>query len=134
LSNNVTILGAENLAFVANVPVGGDPEQVAFDPADSMDYICNVNSGNVTVMDGVGTNVGSISLSSGPIGIAFDQKNLDMYVTIPGGNEMAVIHGTTVLRYIFLAATWAPVGMAFSDTMDQMLVTDVAFDQVDVIS
>ena len=74
-SNNVTIIGASSLDVIGSIPVGADPQQVAFDPQDSMDYVANVNSNNVSVIF-LDTVVSTISLSVGPDGVAFDQKNL----------------------------------------------------------
>ncbi len=134
LDSNVTILEAQTLTTLGTVPVGAGPAFIAFDPADSMDYVTNSNGGNLTVMNGVGGSRVSVGLSFLPWGIAFDQKNLDMYVTGAFSGGVAVVHGLSVLRYITLASGSAGFGLAFGIQEEEMLVANYGLDEVDYLS
>jgi len=76
----VTVLhvGAASLSYVTSVPVGSNPWQAAYDPANGYIYVSNALSDNVTVINGT-TNrvVTSIGVGHEPLGIIFD--GLDNY-------------------------------------------------------
>jgi YVTN family beta-propeller protein len=102
-SHNVTAINprTEKVA-IPSIPVGAQPNDVAFDPANGNVYVTNVASADLTVIDGV---TGAIALSSFAVGqnpfeIAFDPVNGDLYVT----------HELTKVVSVILAETRVTIG------------------------
>ena len=140
-SSNVTILSAEYLNTVYNVPLGVQPWGVAYDPADGYDYISNYGSNNVTVLGGAaGANHidGTIKGFDGPAGVAFSQYSLAVYIANygPGSHAGYVyeVSGVTVVKKLLTTAGGEAFSPAYDEANDKMYVSVVSTDEVFVLT
>ena len=122
-SANVTVLNALYLTYVTSIPVGDGPTGIAYDPEDLLDYVANFDSGNVSVLMGSGSVAATISGLSFPDGVAFSQKNLEMYVTCAGSGKVYVYHGATLKAKYSTAARSNPVDATYDPYNDDVYVS-----------
>jgi len=124
-SNSVTALDALDPALVddLNIPVGTQPVGIAFDDADSLDYVADSGSGNVTVISGYGGLAGSVSVGKTPMGVTWDQAKLSIYVVDSGTNNVSVLRLLKVVRTIVGPSGSHLVGIAYNEASDQVFVT-----------
>ena len=85
-AQNVTVINASTDLVVDHIPVGSQPEGIAFDVANGYLYVANYDpsdfgASNVTVIDGANdTVVGSVPVGSEPAAIALD--NVSSYLAV----------------------------------------------------
>ena len=81
---------------IQNITVGGYPIAVAFDSLNGYLYVANVNSDNVSVING-STNkvIQSITAGKSPNGVAFNSSNGYVYVSNHCSDNISVINGST---------------------------------------
>ena len=122
--------GIGQTTVVQTLPVGGDPREVALDLATGFLYVADYSTDNVTVIEGspaqaeFGSVVGSVPADS-PIGLAWDQSNLHMYVVEFGSDELLAIGGNSglkVLKTETLSITGAN-GISYDSANGLMYVT-----------
>jgi YVTN family beta-propeller protein len=88
----VSVISVSNDTVVATVPVGWNPQSVAYDRAAGVAYVSNTvpQSNNLTIInDTSNTATGSIPLASYGAGVAYDSDNDAVYVT--NGSGVSVI-------------------------------------------
>jgi DNA-binding beta-propeller fold protein YncE len=102
-------------------PVGSDPFLPGYDPVTHDMYVPNLLSGNISVIGGTCTSVGTITLPAGaqPMQAAFNPADNDIFVTDNALGQIYQISGLTVVNTITNAKvgyipspwgiTWAPV-------------------------
>jgi len=111
-SDNVTSMRAVSPGVERdniNIPVGPDPVAIAFDVANSLDYVTNLGSNNVTIISGTGGQHGSVTVGPGPRLLVWDQAHLSIYVAVYSPGTVSVIQGHSVVRIIH-----GPAGADFS--------------------
>src|SRR2546430_8916057 len=75
--------------FVANIPVGFQPDGVAYDSGKGEVFVTNYGSNNVTVIsDATNAVVANIPVGSHPHAIAYDGGRGDVFVTNAGSNGL----------------------------------------------
>ncbi len=107
------------LASSANTATPALPEGLAFDSRNGDLYVANLNSGNVTIVDGATDTVtGTVQVSSstnGPTAVVYDSENGCVYVG--GAYQYANNQGTIVVAVINgstnTVVRWIPVGYGF---------------------
>ena len=93
---NVSVIDSSTNTVTATVPVGRDPEHVAFDPVNGDVYVSNGYNGTISIIDGsTNTVISTITTGGYPEGMAFDSLNGDMYVANDGTASVSVIDGST---------------------------------------
>ena len=135
-TDNLTAFDATSftLADPASIPVGLSPYGAVWDPATSGLYVVNVAGKNVTVVYASGGH-GSIKVGAGFFAIAFDQSNLDLYVTNAVKGTVAVIGPQDKVKSTIDLPTGAqPDGVAWDGANGNMLVTDFELGMVYSIS
>jgi YVTN family beta-propeller protein len=77
---------------VANIPVGYNPESVAYDSLSGEIFVANDESNNVSVISDV-TNrvVATLPAGIGPAGVAYDSRNGDLYVSNSYGGTVSIV-------------------------------------------
>ena len=133
--------GIGQTTTVQNFPVGGDPREVAIDLASGFVYVSDYSTNNITVIEGspsqdeFGAVIGSIA-ADGPIGVAWDQSTLHMYVGDFTSDQLLVIGGNSGLK-IFKTETMSVAGVngvSYDAANGQMYVTGFDDDYVEVTS
>jgi DNA-binding beta-propeller fold protein YncE len=120
-SLNATFPGAE--ACNMNIPVGTEPFGIAFDSADSQDYVANEGSNNVTVIFGNGAQAGSVSVGTAPREAVWDQAKLAVCVTNYGSGNVSEIRGLHVVGTVTGPSGSEFLGSAYDEATDQLFVT-----------
>jgi DNA-binding beta-propeller fold protein YncE len=99
----VKIFDLTTLALVATVPVGEDPDCIAYDPASKLAFSIG-GKGEVTAIDpATGTVVGSIALPSKKVEFAVADGKGHLYVNLQDKGQVAVIDTKTLT----LETTWS---------------------------
>jgi len=125
-SDNVTSLSAEfprDEAEHINIPVGANPVGIAFDYADSLDYVGSWYWGNVTVIDGIGDQVGSVLVGNSPTDVAWDQAKLSVWVSNYASDSVSVIKNLVVVRTVATPSDFGVAGLAYDESTGQMFAT-----------
>lgn len=116
-----------NTTDYVNITVGSDPDSVAYDYANSYDYVTNMGGNNVSVISGLGEEIGSITVGYAPLWVVWDQAKLSMYVLnssgYPSSSNIFVIQGLSVVGTIPLPSTAIFTAMAYDEASDQVFVT-----------
>jgi DNA-binding beta-propeller fold protein YncE len=125
-SDNVTILNASNPLGgpIANATLGAEFEglaQCAYDPVDHYDYVTNPGSGNVSVLRGNGSVIGSVSIGGDPSGVAWNPTDQRIWVANWVGDSVSLIRGLSVLTTI--KSLGDPMGLAYDGVSHNLYVT-----------
>ncbi len=120
---NVTVINGATNTVVAWVPGCWGPAR-AVDSANGYVYVACWFSDNVSVIDGA-TNrvVGTITVGSGPSGIAVDHANGYVYVANGGSGNVTVIDGATHRVVETIPLGCGPVNVAADDANGYVYVT-----------
>ena len=79
-SGNFVSVVNQSGSVTAVIPVGNSPDDILFDPANGCIYTSNLNSANVSVINGTKV-VASIGVLYSPTSLAFDQNNNLVFVS-----------------------------------------------------
>jgi YVTN family beta-propeller protein len=125
-----------SLAFAAHVTitVGTAPEHVAVNRATNLIYVSNLNSNNVSVIDGA-TNavVATIPVGVGPESIDVNSTTNTVYVANSVGASVSVIDGSTNAVVATIMGMSFPYGVAVNSTTNQVFVSNLNGNDVAVI-
>lgn len=108
---------------VAEIPVGKNPDAVAYDPATRTAWVMNAGSGDATVIDPATAKV----LATVPIGGSLELGVADgrgrMYVNVEDRNDVAVLdtRTRTLLRRFPLAGCEGPTGIAYAQKAERII-------------
>ncbi|MFZ0130431.1 MAG: YncE family protein [Candidatus Dormiibacterota bacterium] len=133
--------------------VGANPVAVAVDYATNTVYVGNGNDGTVSVINGATCNASHVSgcgqtaptitVGSGPVDDAVDQRTDTVYVTNLGSNTISVIDGDTCNAHNHsgchrtpptIMVGNAPDGVAIDEATHTVYVANVADNTVSVIN
>ncbi|MGA8275756.1 MAG: YncE family protein, partial [Thermoplasmata archaeon] len=126
LSANVTSLDAAlpmDESLNINIAVGSGPNGIAYDPVDSDVYVANLISDTLSVINGVGTVVGTVTVGTSPTWAVWDQSKLSVYVTNIGSNTVSEVRGLSVVYTIHGPSGAHFNGIAYDDANDRVYVT-----------
>jgi DNA-binding beta-propeller fold protein YncE len=125
-SDTVTSMEATNPFYTSGyitIPVGSEPTGIDFDQANQRDYVANYGSNNVSLINGVGTEYGSVTVGSEPDGVVWDQAKLSVDVTNYGSGTVSEIQGVTVGGNITGPTGSEFEGVSYDAATDQVFVT-----------
>ena len=140
----VSVINGTTNTIVATIPVGKNPQAIAYNPANGLLYVANTLSGTLSIINGTSNSlIGSIPLGDypgkSPTGIAVNPINNTIYVTNMGSNTVSVINGTSniVIDNITSGAAgnlFSPTGIAYDSDNNKIYVTNRGSDTVSVIN
>ena len=113
---------------VATINVGNNPGSVAINQTDDTVYVGNIQSRNVSVINGrtglLTADTITLGVPREPLGIAVNQRDDTLYVTTFAGNEVWVTNGRspTVVSSIGVGAN--PAGVAMDQDDDTVYVAN----------
>ncbi len=127
-SLNITILPSAVYPFLPvhnSTTYGGGGQQIAYDPADDLDYVAgfSLSPGKVVLIDGEGAYVGAVKVGSGPIAVAFDQATLTVFVADRYGQAVESLNGTHVVTKWGFPKGTELLGLCYDDYDSSMYVT-----------
>lgn len=100
---------------------------MAFDVANHLDYVADTVGDNVTVIDGLGGQHGSINVCGAPYGVVWSQATLHVYVTCLGISGPAGVSILSDLSVVKTIASPSPavafVGATYDEFNDRVYVT-----------
>jgi YVTN family beta-propeller protein len=76
----------------------------------------------------------SVGASVGPVGVAYDSANHDVYVTDSQGNELSVISTTSETVTGTIPVGFFPVAIAYDSSNSKLYVADFAQNSISVVS
>jgi len=96
--DSVTVINVQNDANqkVAEIPVGGEPQNLAIHPNGQVVYVSNTVSGTISVIDAARRRVvDTIRVGTEPYGIALTPNGRKLYVANARSNDVSVIDTAT---------------------------------------
>jgi len=122
-TSNVTVLSASDpfSGSHLSIPVGLDPQYIAYDPSNHTDYVTNFYY-NVSVINGAGAELGAVPTGGNPLGIAWSPAAHQMYVGDYGSTNVWIVKGLNV-THTFNGVWGVPVAMAYDEFDKGMYVT-----------
>ena len=117
-------LASGALPHLGSVPVGVNPEGIAYSPTTGEVYVANQGSDNVSILRGnTGQVLGNLSTPAQPDAVAFDPATGDILVADAGTHSITVINSTnTVTANDSVGAD--PVAFAYDPVNHDMYVSD----------
>jgi YVTN family beta-propeller protein len=121
---------------LTSCPTGKDPYAAGYDPVNHFVYVPNFGSGNVTVLQGMCTQVATITLPSGaePAAAAFDPTNDHVYVTDYALDQVYEILTTTVTATLTSSQLNGPVGITYDPGTGFMAVANNLGNTMSIIT
>lgn len=117
------------------IPVGKDPQGIAYDPGTGEMYVANFGSNTVSVIsDSTNTVVATIEVGTQPKNIAYDSGKDEMFVTNWGSDTVSVISDRTHLVVATIPVGTHPVGIAYDSAKSEIFVANSGDNTVSVIS
>jgi YVTN family beta-propeller protein len=143
-TGTVTVINSTTNTIVATIPVGKNPQAIAYNPANGLFYVANTLSGTLSIINGTSNSLlGSIAVGDfpgkNPTGIAVNPINNTIYVTNMGSNTVSVINGTSnvVIDNITSGTRgnlFSPTAIAYDSDNDNIYVINRGSDTVSVIN
>lgn len=101
---------------VAEIPVGENPDAVAYDPATRTAWVMNAGSGDATVIDPATGEVLATVVIGGSLELGVADGQGRLYVNVEDRNDVAVIdtRARKLLRRLPLAGCDGPTGIAYA--------------------
>ncbi|MFB5600956.1 MAG: beta-propeller fold lactonase family protein, partial [Nitrososphaeraceae archaeon] len=140
---SISVINTTNNNIDAIIPVGNNPQAVAYNSANDFLYVVNSNSGTISVINTTtnllidSINIGNF-LGTGLSGIAVNPINNTIYVTNSGLNTISLINGSsnTVIGNIsqFTGKFFSPNGIAYNYDNGNLYITNRGSDTVSVIN
>src|ERR687889_2749088 len=137
----VSVINGTTNTIVATIPVGKNPQAIAYNPANGLLYVANALSDTLSIINGT-SNIVIDNITSGaagnlfsPTGIAYDSDNNNIYVTNRGSDTVSVINGTTntLIDEISMDAI-APSSIVYNSLNNYIYVTNMGSNTVSVIN
>jgi DNA-binding beta-propeller fold protein YncE len=135
-NDNVTFYNPTTFKVLGKIPVGNDPDSIAYDSANHFDYVSSYDSRNVSVFSssGAGKLHATINVGSGPVNIGFSPKTEEVYVANSESANVSVINGTKLKAPIALFSSFSrPAGVVYDAVTEKMYVTDAQYAEIDVL-
>jgi YVTN family beta-propeller protein len=108
---------------IGSIPVGTTPSGGTYDPANGYTYITNMDSDNVSVIQGT-TVIKTIDVGNAPIGAAYDPLNGYVYVGNKNSNNVSVISGLSVVASVSINNVSSPEAVAVNTSTGDVYVAD----------
>jgi YVTN family beta-propeller protein len=120
---------------IANIPVGTNPEGVAYDIGLGEIFVANYGSNSVSVIsDRTSTVVANITVGVNPAGLAYDSVMGEIFGTNCGSGTVSVIldRNNTVIANVAVGTN--PNGIAYDSRIGKVFVANWGSNTVSVIS
>ena len=85
--------GASLASAQVSITAGINPRAVAINPVTNKIYVANVNSANVTVIDGANNTTATVPVGTTPFAVAVNPVTNKIYVANSGSSNITVIDG-----------------------------------------
>jgi YVTN family beta-propeller protein len=119
---------------VVTIPVGTVPMYVAVNQTTNLIYVSNLNSNNVSVIDGVtNTVVATVPVGNSPEILDVNPITNMVYVANSEGNSVSVIDGSTNTVIATIANMSDPFGVTVNSITNQIFVSNLNGNNVAVI-
>ncbi len=120
-----------NLAKIATVPVGGEPQFAVYDPTNGLVYVPNWAANNVSVLNGTSV-VATLNVGSIPFSTTYDPANHEVYVVNEGSGNVSVINGTSVVASVPVGSL--PQFATYDSANERLYVSNSGSANVTVIN
>src|SRR5437867_4390195 len=133
ISDQQTSSGTE-VALKADVPVGGAPTAIVYDPSNNMIYTADSASDTVSVIDAASDKViTNIPVGIEPTAIVYDSINSNIYVADTGSNNIVEISTEDNSIVATIDVGLQPSGIAFDQANRELYVSYSGSNTVSVI-
>src|SRR5437867_7503599 len=133
ISDQQTSSGTE-VALKADVPVGGAPTAIVYDPSNNMIYTTDSASDTVSAIDAASDKViTNIPVGIEPTAIVYDSVNSNTYVADTGSNNIVEISTEDNSIVATIDVGLKPSGIAFDQANRELYVSNSGSDTVSVI-
>ena len=138
-SSTVSIVNSTTNTITSSIPVGKNPQAIAYNSANRFVYVANLLSNTISVINSSANNViSSISVGkspgNSPNGIAINSINNTLYVINPGSNTVSVIDGTNNILKGNLVGYFNPSGVAYNVDNDAIYITNKGTNTISIIN
>ncbi len=114
-SDSVILVDASGREKIAEIAVGGMPEDVTFSPDGSRAYVSNLFDDTVSVIDTAARKViQTVPVGDEPHGVLMDSRGRRLYVVNSISDDITVLDGKTLAREKTLVASRRPWSLAAS--------------------
>jgi YVTN family beta-propeller protein len=128
-TGTISVINHTTNTIVANIPVGKNPQAIAYNPANGLFYVANTLSNTLSIINGTSSSlIGSIPVGDfpgkNPTGIVVNSINNTVYVTNMGSNTVSVINGTTtyLFHYMLTEFSGAPLKGVVNEAIATFIV------------
>jgi YVTN family beta-propeller protein len=125
-------LGARAQTVVATIDAGTHPQAVAVNPLTNKIYVANMNSQDITVIDGTSKMTTTLPGGSGPGAVAVNPRTNRIYVANRDSNDITLIDGATNST-TSIRVGQMPYSVAVNPVTNKIYVANYKSDNVDVI-
>ncbi|HEY1679834.1 MAG TPA: hypothetical protein VGG04_19110 [Candidatus Sulfotelmatobacter sp.] len=116
------------------IPVGTVPERVAVNQITNRIYVANLNSNNVSVIDGNSdTVIATVSVGNGPSDIGINTVTNMIYVSNSGANTVSVVDGGSNTVVATISGLSFPIRVSVNAVTNQVFVVNNNKNSVSVI-
>jgi YVTN family beta-propeller protein len=124
-------LGSQN----GTIPVGSDPDAIAYDPASGKLFVANYQSNTIsTISDSTNTVIATTPSGSGPNGAAFDPTTGDVFMPNRYANNVTVLSSSSSQVVANVPVGNTPQGATYDPSNGDVYVANVHANTVSVIS
>ncbi|MCE5213376.1 MAG: beta-propeller fold lactonase family protein [Methanobacterium sp.] len=136
IDNTISVIDIKTNTVTANIPVGYNPQGVAFTPDGSKVYVANSSSDTVSVINtATNTITATIPVGFYPWGVAFTPDGSKAYVTNYYSNNVSVIDtATNTVIGSPISVGDGPIGVAVTPDGSKAYVVNYYGNNVSVIN
>ncbi|MGH9494132.1 MAG: hypothetical protein ACRD3B_03975 [Candidatus Sulfotelmatobacter sp.] len=136
-NNLLSVLFLAGVSFglsTTTIPVGTVPGRIAVNQSTNRIYVANLNSNNVSVIDGESnTVIATVSVGNGPSDIGINTITDMVYVANSGANTVSVIDGTSSAVVATIPGLKDPLRLSVNAVTNQIFVANTGSNTVSVI-
>jgi YVTN family beta-propeller protein len=120
---------------VVSIPVGTVPLQVGLNVKTNRIYVANLNSNNVSVIDGnTDTVIATVSVGNSPVDVGVNSVTNMIYVPNSGDNTVSVIDGASNTVVATIGGLSVPFRLGVNTETNQIFVSNFNSNTVSVFS
>ena len=124
-----------NISLEGEIPVGGTPVGIAYDPLNSEMYVIDFASDSVSVINtSTDTVIANVVVGFGPSDIVLDPDNSDVYVVDTNSNNVVAISTVDNTLVSSISVGEEPRGIAYDPLNGELYVSNSGSNTVSVIN
>ena len=124
-AHTVIVIDLASRQKVAEIPVGGQPQDVCFTPDGRRAFVSNRLDDTVSVIDTLARQaVATIPVGDEPHGVLVDRAGKNLYVLNTASDNISVIDASTLQPVKMLAASRSPWSLDMSPDGSRIVVTN----------